>query len=120
MDELAAESIKDKSLAKRLITNISTMAATLGVLSVLPKLYARSNTAPGARGVNGDVNGGLSERVENQNYRLKAPLTIKTSHSKEINQTKIYLKNLAKPLTRIKVILYHPSLNTTGTILQIL
>lgn len=49
LDELSAESIKDKSLAKRLITNISTMAATLGVLSTLPKLYARSNTAPGAR-----------------------------------------------------------------------
>lgn len=49
LDELSAESIKDKSLAKRFITNISTMAATLGVLSTLPKLYARSNTAPGAR-----------------------------------------------------------------------
>ena len=49
LNELQAESIKNKSLAKRLITNISTMAATLGVLSVLPKIYARSNTAPGAR-----------------------------------------------------------------------
>ena len=51
LDEIQAESIKNKSLAKRLITNISTMAATLGVLSVLPKIYARSNTAPGARKV---------------------------------------------------------------------
>lgn len=49
LNELSAESIKDKSLAKRMITNISMMAATLGVLSVLPKIYARSNTAPGAR-----------------------------------------------------------------------
>ncbi len=49
LDELQAESIKNKSLAKRVITNISTMMATLGVLSVLPKIYARSNTAPGAR-----------------------------------------------------------------------
>ncbi len=49
LDEIQADSIKNKSLAKRLITNISTMAATLGVLSVLPKIYARSNTAPGAR-----------------------------------------------------------------------
>lgn len=52
LDELSAESIKNKSLAKRMITNISMMAATLGVLSVLPKIYARSNTAPGARKVN--------------------------------------------------------------------
>lgn len=49
LNNLQAESIKNKSLAKRFITNISTMAATLGVLSVLPKIYARSNTAPGAR-----------------------------------------------------------------------
>jgi len=49
LDEISAESIKNKSLAKRMITNITTMAATLGVLSVLPKLYAKSNTAPGAR-----------------------------------------------------------------------
>lgn len=51
LDELSAESIKNKSLGKRMITNISMMAATLGVLSVLPKIYARSNTAPGARKV---------------------------------------------------------------------
>lgn len=51
LDEIQAESIKNKSLAKRLITNISTMTATLGVLSVLPKIYARSDTAPGARKV---------------------------------------------------------------------
>lgn len=49
LDELATDKLKNKSLAKRMITNISMMAATLGVLSVLPKLYARSNTAPGAR-----------------------------------------------------------------------
>lgn len=49
LDEIAADKLKDKSLAKRMITNILMMAATLGVLSVLPKLYARSNTAPGAR-----------------------------------------------------------------------
>ena len=49
LNEIQAESIKNKSLAKRLITNVSTMAATLGVLSVLPKIYARNDTAPGAR-----------------------------------------------------------------------
>lgn len=49
LDSLQAESLKNQSIAKRLITNISTIFATLGVLSVLPKIYARSNTAPGAR-----------------------------------------------------------------------
>ena len=49
LNEAQAESIKNKSLAKRMITNISMMAATLGVLSVLPKIYAKSDVAPGAR-----------------------------------------------------------------------
>lgn len=49
LDVAAAESLKNKALGKRIITNISMIAATLGVLSVLPKIYARSNVAPGAR-----------------------------------------------------------------------
>ncbi len=49
LDEAAAEDFKNSSIAKRMITNISTMAATLGVLAVLPKLYIRSSVAPGAR-----------------------------------------------------------------------
>lgn len=49
LDEAAAEDIKNSSLAKRFITNISTIAATLGVLAVLPKIYIRSNVSPGAR-----------------------------------------------------------------------
>ena len=49
LDKAAAESIKNTALGKRLITNVAMIAATLGVLSVLPKIYARSNVAPGAR-----------------------------------------------------------------------
>lgn len=49
LDALQADAIKNKSIAKRILTNISTMFATLGVLSILPKIYARSDTAPGAR-----------------------------------------------------------------------
>lgn len=49
LDAAMAENIKDSSVAKRFITNIATMAATLGVMSVLPKLYARSDISPGAR-----------------------------------------------------------------------
>ncbi len=56
LDALEAESIKNKSLAKRMITNISMMFATLGVLSILPKIYARGETAPGARKVDDNVN----------------------------------------------------------------
>ncbi len=70
LDELSAESIKDKSLAKRMITNIATMAATLGVLSVLPKLYARSNTAPGARGVNKEENNNIAFKGNKPNKNI--------------------------------------------------
>lgn len=49
LDELAAEDLKNKSITKRLIANITTIAATLGILSVIPKIYARSSVAPGAK-----------------------------------------------------------------------
>lgn len=49
LDSEACENIKDASVAKRFLANISTMAATLGVLSVLPKLYIRNSISPGAR-----------------------------------------------------------------------
>ena len=49
LDATVAESLKHNALGKRLFVNIGMIAATLGMLSVLPKLYLRSNTAPGAR-----------------------------------------------------------------------
>ncbi len=49
LNENLAEDIKNRAIAKRFITNISTIAATLGVLSVLPKIYAKNDIAPGAR-----------------------------------------------------------------------
>lgn len=77
LDESKAESIKNKSLAKRFITNISTMAATLGVLSVLPKLYIRSNISPGARTAmqlketKNSVQNGSSAEGNNENVTFK-------------------------------------------------
>jgi len=49
LDAAKAEDLKNSSVAKRFITNISTMAATLGVLAILPKIYARSSISPGAK-----------------------------------------------------------------------
>lgn len=48
LDGLAAENLRDAAIAKRFLANISTIAATLGVMGVLPKIYARSNISPGA------------------------------------------------------------------------
>lgn len=48
LDGLVVESIKNKTLGKRVLINIGMITATLGLLSYLPKLYIRSNTAPGA------------------------------------------------------------------------
>lgn len=49
LDAACCENIKNSSIAKRFITNISTMIATIGVLSILPKLYIRESVAPGAK-----------------------------------------------------------------------
>lgn len=52
LDEAMAENIKNTSVAKRFITNIALMASTLGVLSVLPKIYAKNSVPPGAQTAN--------------------------------------------------------------------
>lgn len=49
IDEKAAENIKNNFATKRLLTNIANIVITLGGLSLLPKLYIRSNVSPGAR-----------------------------------------------------------------------
>lgn len=48
IDEKAAENIKNNFATKRLAFNVGTIAATLGGLSVLPKIYAHSDVSPGA------------------------------------------------------------------------
>lgn len=69
LDKVMAEQIKHTALGKRAFANIAVLFATLGVLSVLPKIYARSNKAPGARhrikseNIN---NTGLAELKENK------------------------------------------------------
>lgn len=49
IDEKAAENIKNNFAAKRLLTNIANVVITLGGLSVLPKLYAKSDVSPGEK-----------------------------------------------------------------------
>lgn len=49
LDEGMAENLKNSAFAKRMITNVGTMAATLGVLSVLPKIYAKNSVPPSAQ-----------------------------------------------------------------------
>ena len=43
-----AENIKNNFAAKRLLFNVGSVAATLGGLSILPKIYAYNTVAPGA------------------------------------------------------------------------
>ena len=49
LNENIADDIKNKAIAKRFLANITTIASTLGILSILPKLYIRSDVAPGAK-----------------------------------------------------------------------
>ncbi len=52
MDEAMAENLKNTSIAKRFITNVAMIASTLGVLFVLPKIYAKNSVPPGAQAAN--------------------------------------------------------------------
>ncbi len=45
----ASEKFMDKSIAKRIITTIVTIFSTIGVMSVIPKIYAKSDISPGAK-----------------------------------------------------------------------
>ena len=47
--DAAVDNIKNNFAAKRLLTNIANIVVTLGGLSILPKLYAPSDVAPGAK-----------------------------------------------------------------------
>lgn len=49
LDSAAAETLKHNTLGKRILTTVSMITVTLGMLSVLPKLYLRGETSPGAR-----------------------------------------------------------------------
>lgn len=49
IDAYAIDNIKNNFAAKRLLTNIANIVVTLGGLSILPKLYAPSDVAPGAK-----------------------------------------------------------------------
>ena len=64
LDGAVAESLKHNALGKRILVNVGMIAATLGMLSVLPKLYLRSNTAPGARKK-------VEENTNNENVSFK-------------------------------------------------
>lgn len=49
IDEIAAENIKNNFATKRILTNVSNIALTLGGLSIIPKISAKSDIAPGAQ-----------------------------------------------------------------------
>lgn len=87
LDELQAEKIKNISLGKRLITNIALLGTTLSVLFTLPKIYARSNTAPGAR----------KKTKENKNNNQEKQVTFQAKKPKAG-----LLERLGKLLSKIK------------------
>lgn len=49
MDSAMAENIKNAAVAKRFLTTVSLIASTLGVLAILPKIYASNSVPPGAQ-----------------------------------------------------------------------
>ena len=77
LDKAAAERLKDSAIGKRFVTTIATMAATLGVLSVLPKLYIKSDISPGARTALEMQEANAKKEIEESNqevsFKGKAP-----------------------------------------------
>lgn len=83
LNKLMSEKIKNTALGKRIITNIAMIAATLGVLSVLPKIYARSNTAPGAR-----KNNKNKQTIKNSDIAFKGKGNLPEYIGKAVNKNK--------------------------------
>ena len=79
----AADNFRDSSIAKRIITTIATVAATLGAMSYIPKIYAKSDVSPSARTAMK-----MKESMEQEN------------NSVENNKNKEKVSFKAKPLPR--------------------
>ena len=93
VDPGAAENIKNNFASKRLLFNIATVLGTLGGLSVLPKIYARSSVAPGAAHLVEQKEKSKKENAQTQDNSQIA------FHGKGINSDGI-LSNIGKFLTK--------------------
>ena len=79
----SAENIKNNFATKRLLFNVGTVGATLGGLSILPKIYAYNSVAPGASH--------LVKQQEESNTADKKPENINFK-GKGINSENIFSK----------------------------
>ena len=71
IDSNAAENIKNNFATKRLLTNITNIVVTLGGLSVLPKLYARSDVSPSAAALQHAKNKQSQDKSSNPTFKGK-------------------------------------------------
>lgn len=66
-----AENIKNSAFAKRMVTNVGTMATTLGVMSYLPKIYAKSNISPSER-IAIEMKNAANQKANNSETEVKS------------------------------------------------
>ena len=71
IDSNSAENIKNNFATKRLLTNITNIVVTLGGLSVLPKLYARSDVSPSAAALQHAKNKQSQDKSSNPTFKGK-------------------------------------------------
>ena len=93
IDEAAAENIKNNFAAKRMLTNITNIAVTLGGLSILPKLYAKSDTPPSIQTLQ------LLEEQQNENSKDEKENSEVSFKGKGPNSNNIFAK-IGKFLTK--------------------
>ena len=98
LDEAMAENIKNTSIAKRFFTNVATIATTLGILSVLPKLYIRSEISPGARTAMQLKEAKANEEKQTVENETKETSDVSFKGAKKPNSS--WLSKLGKKLSR--------------------
>lgn len=109
LDEKAVENIKNNFAAKRLLTNIANVVITLGGLSILPKLYIRSDIAPGAKAHQALQETNAPESITSEDKNLSNPVF----KGKGINSDGIFSKT-GKFITKYVPEKVHELLEYTG------
>lgn len=104
IDEAAGENIKNNYAAKRLFVNIGNVVVTLVGLSLLPKLYMRSNVSPAARALE------AAQKQQNNNDQNSNATTFK---GKGVNSDGFFAK-LGKFITKHTPEKIHSLLEYTG------
>ena len=113
IDAEAAENIKNNFAAKRVLTNVANVAAVLGGLSILPKLYIRSDVSPGAKTLELEMQKQAQENQKKQENSQADKVQSPAFKGKGING-KGFFEKLGKLITKNLPDKFHEMLEYAG------